>query len=506
MIRPMVMQRPAVMQRAGAEAAGWGAALALALLAVAVVASTSSWLLYRDGDSVVVALMADSLRRGEPQDWALSPVLFLPETAVYGALSFLGLGTVGTLTLNAVVNLFAVYGGIRLVAGRFRPGARPVVGSVLAFAAFVALIVLEVPDGMPGFHLALLTATTTYYSATVVGTLVVVGLLRRTLDGPPPMRTAPVTVLVVAVSTLTNPLFVVWCVLPVVGVIGILVVRRRIDPRLAFVLLLSIAGGAAVGYLLRAPFAGAIVAAGGNYLRPDRAGAAIAHLAEVSGVTMSRWNGALWFAAVLALVVACVVIGLRAWRRRDAVVAAVCGIAVAAPIAATALVIVAGTDADRYLQPWVFLPILVLAVAPPAVSVPRAVSGALVSVLAVGGVAAVPVTVAAAGRDDVDLACVTRWVEQSGRTGAGQFWTVRAPKLALADPSQLIQVDNTLRPYDWLVNRAERRGPVTFLVQDAASVPFVLPVGAETPDRVACGRYTILDFGSRVLPLGEPRN
>ena len=28
----------------------------------------------------------------------------------------------------------------------------------------------------------------------------------------------------------------------------------------------------------------------------------------------------------------------------------------------------------------------------------------------------------------------------------------------------------------------------------------------ETPDRVACGRYTILDFGSRVLPLGEPRN
>jgi len=25
-------------------------------------------------------------------------------------------------------------------------------------------------------------------------------------------------------------------------------------------------------------------------------------------------------------------------------------------------------------------------------------------------------------------------------------------------------------------------------------------------DTVECGRYTILDFGSRVLPLGAPRN
>jgi len=501
------MMRPGVMQRRGvAEAAGWGAALALALIAVAVVASTSPWLLYRDGDSVVVALVADSLRRGDPQDWALSPVLFLPETAVYAALSMFGLGTTGTLTLNSVVNLLAVYGGIRLVAGRFRPGARPVTGSVLAFAAFVVLIVLEVPDGMPGFHLALLTATTTYYSATVVGTLVVVGLFRRLLDGAPVACVVPVMTAVVVISMLTNPLVAVWCVLPIIGVVGILLLGRRITPRLAFVAMLAVAGAAAGGYLLRAPFAGNIVAAGGNYLRPDQAGAAVAHLAEATGATVSRWNGVLWFAALLALVAASIIVGLRAWRRRDAAVIAVCAVAVAAPVASAVLVVVAGTDADRYLQPWVFLPILVLAVRPPALSVPRAAGVVVAGALAVGGIAAVPVAVAAAGRGDTDLSCVTRWVERSGRTGAGQFWTVRAPKLALADPSQLIQVDNTLRPYDWLVNRAERRGPVTFLVEDAASVPFVLPGGAVVADTVECGRYTILDFGSRVLPLGAPRN
>ncbi|CAL4858670.1 hypothetical protein [Microbacterium sp. MM2322] len=503
------MMRTGLMQRRGAaEAAGWGAAAALALIAVAAVASTSSWLLYRDGDSVVVALIADSLRRGEPQDWALSPVLFLPETALYGALSLLGLGTTGTLTLNAVVTLLVVYGGIRLVAGRHRPGARPVAGSVLAFAGFVALILLEGPAGMPGFHLAALTTTTTYYAATVVGTLAVVGLFRRLLEGASTVRTVALIAIVVAVSTLTNPLVVVWCVVPVVGAVGILLLGRRIAPRLALVTVLCVSGAAAVGYLLRAPFAANIVAAGGNYLRPDQADAALAHLAGVVGATAGRWNGVLWLAAVTALFVACLILGMRAWRRHDTIVTAVCAVSVMAPIIATAVVVVAGTDADRYLQPWVFLPILVLAVAPPAVSLPRAAGATLAGALAVGGVAAVPVAVAAAGRGDGDLACVTRWVERSGRTGAGQFWTVRAPKLALADPAQLVQVDYTLRPYDWLVNRAEHRGPVTFLIQDAATVPFELPAGVSTfdADTIACGRYTILDFGTRVLPLGEPRN
>ena len=38
----------------------------------------------------------------------------------------------------------------------------------------------------------------------------------------------------------------------------------------------------------------------------------------------------------------------------------------------------------------------------------------------------------------------TDWVDASGRTGAGQFWTVRLPKLHLDDPSQLVQVDHRL--------------------------------------------------------------
>ncbi len=67
--------------------------------------------------------------------------------------------------------------------------------------------------------------------------------------------------------------------------------------------------------------------------------------------------------------------------------------------------------------------------------------------LALGGILSIPRLAAAAEVADPDLTCVTDWVDASGRTGAGQFWTVRLPKLHLDDPAQLVQVDHELRGY-----------------------------------------------------------
>ena len=110
---------------------------------------------------------------------------------------------------------------------------------------------------------------------------------------------------------------------------------------------------------------------------------------------------------------------------------------------------------------------------------------------------------------DADLDCVVAWTDASGRTGAGQFWTVRLPKAHVADPRSLVQVDHELRGYAWLVDRADFAvGEVTFLVLDAQSPTFELPAGASMEDAelVPCGRYTIADFGERALPLGPQRS
>src|SRR3546814_4762228 len=88
-------------------------------------------------------MIVRSLSLGQPQDWAMSPVLFRPETLVYGLLGALGWGMRATLVLNALVNLLALYGALRMVAGRRRTGAAPVVGALLAFTAFTALALFE---------------------------------------------------------------------------------------------------------------------------------------------------------------------------------------------------------------------------------------------------------------------------------------------------------------------------------------------------------------------------
>ncbi|MNU10327.1 hypothetical protein D3C72_2574140 [compost metagenome] len=51
-------------------------------------------------------------------------------------------------------------------------------------------------------------------------------------------------------------------------------------------------------------------------------------------------------------------------------------------------------------------------------------------------------------------------------------------------------------------------GEVSFLVLDAQSPAFALPGGVSLADAelVPCGRYTIADFGSALLPLGPQRS
>jgi hypothetical protein len=129
--------------------------------------------------------------------------------------------------------------------------------------------------------------------------------------------------------------------------------------------------------------------------------------------------------------------------------------------------------------------------------------------LIVAAAVGVPRIAAAASASDADLECVVEWVEGSGRTGAGQFWTVRLPKAHLADPRALVQVDHQLRGYAWLVNRDDFAvGEVSFLVLDEQSPAFDLPGGASVSDarHVSCGRYTIADFGDAGLPLGPQRS
>ncbi|WP_164234027.1 hypothetical protein [Microbacterium hydrocarbonoxydans] len=492
------------------ETAGWLGAGALAVIVAAQVASTArAELLFRDGDSLVVALFADSVLSAAPLDWAMSSVLFLPETAVFAALdAVLPLDLNSLLAVCAVVNLMAVYGALRLAAGRRRSGAAPVAWALIATAAFGALAMTEASPSRDALELASLQLTTTYYSATVVAVIAAVGLTRRALDADRrPVAAFAGLGVVAAASALTNPLFAAWATVPLT--LLLLLALRDVERRGRVLMLLALLlTGTGLGLLVRIPFSAWIANAGVGYARPAEWMQALGYYGGLLAERLSAPLGVVSALLTLALLALAIRNTARA-RGQGARLVAAAGWML--PLLVVIGGIALGTHAARYLQPVAFAPLLGLVALPRTAGLPRRLGVQLVSATAVVLLAAASVSLprlsAAAQAPDRDLGCVTDWVEGSGRIGAGQFWTVRLPKAHLDDSALLVQVDHRLNAYAWLVNRTDFVvGEVSFLVEDAQTVPWDLPVSAVPEEIVDCGRYRILDFGAQRLPLGPQRS
>lgn len=495
------------------ELAGWGGTVLIAIATVAQTASSArAELLFRDGDSVVVAMLVRSLVEGERFDWIMSSVLFLPEAVVFGVIWALGrlvsAEIDAVIVANAVVNLVALYGALRFSAGRRRADRAPVAWSLIGLAAFCLVTVTETSASRDALELASLLSTTTYYSATVIAAVLSVGVIRRAFDRVEVGRMLPLSLgLIAAISTLSNPLYAAWATVPLGAILAVAAVYPA-SRRPALVLLGWLIGGTAAGLICRIPLSAWIANSGAGYVDPERWPESLRYYGELLADRVTSPLGVLGTAVVVALLVFAVHLALRA---RDIGSRVVATSAFALPLLVAIGAVALGTHAARYLEPVVFAPMLALVASPSALRMPpRAVissTAAVASVLVIGGALSIPRVIATTTRPNADLACVTDWVDASGRTGAGQFWTVRLPKLHLDDPSQLVQVDHQLNAYAWLVNRADfTAGEVTFLVEDAQSTAWALGANAIPTEIIGCGQYTIYDFSLTPLPLGPPRS
>lgn len=491
-------------------------ALGIAVVA-AVAASPRSELLFRDADSLVTTLVVQSLAAGQPQDWAMSSVLFVPEIAVLWVLSLLGLGVNGTLALAGVVNMVALYGALRVAAGRVGRGRMPRAGALLALGAFALLAASERSPSRDALELTSLLTTTTYYSATVVAAVVAVGLARRALDrsalGPRRLPWAAMASLglVAAASVVSNPLFAAWAVVP----LGLVLVVAALHRREALWLAGALVAGTAVGFAGRMPLAHLIANTGAGYADVSQWVASFGYYGDLLA---ERWNAPWGAASLVALAVLagwCLAATVLLAARRDAGAAVVAACGWVMPLLVVVGAVALGTHAARYLQPAVFAPLLGLVVLPSLLPARSGVLrfgwtvGATAVVVAVAAGLGIPRIMTTASAPDADLACVVEWVDESGRTGAGQFWTIRLPKTHVADPRTLVQVDHRLNGYAWLVDRDDFAvGEVSFLVTDRQSPAFDLPGSRTLADAelVSCGRYTIADFGADPLPLGPARS
>lgn len=487
------------------EAAGLGAALAIALVAIGHLCLTPrAWMLFSDADSVLLPLIRASRLAGEPQEWAFSSVLFLPERALYDATAALGLGVRASLAIDAVVNLVALYGCLRLVAALLRRSGR-VAGALAAFGTFAAFTLLDSSAAWDGFELPSLLATTTYYSATLLGTVLAVGLGAAHLAGRRSRAALVLLAALTAASVLTNPLFLAWAAVPLALVAALLVATRRAPLRRAALLLAALAAGAAVGFVARIPFADVIVRGAGDYADPTNALPTLAYLVHDLLARISTAPGLVSVAAIDTVIVVDALLAVAAIRARRIEAAVLLSVAVVGPVVVTAGTVLLGAAAVRYLQPVWLLPLIPLVLAPLPRRLPdrlraRGVRLALVVALGVAGAAGLGTTVAAAAAPDRSISCLDRWITTSGRTGAGRFETVRGPKAYLPDPRRLLQVDSRLHAVEWLTDRADYTDPqVSFLVTDRTTPAFSTGDAGAPTKVVSCGRYRILDWGSPVL-------
>jgi hypothetical protein len=468
----------------------------MALVAIHLGVSDRAFLIYADGDSMLPPIVHGAVVAGGPLDLSLSSPLFLPELALYLLLGALGLPTAAALTVQGIVTWLGLYAAIRFTAGAARDRRAPLASS-------------PDRDALQG---ASLLFTGTYYSATVVGTVLVLGLLARLWHAPRhPIALVVIASVVAACSTLTNPLFLLWASAPLVVVAGIGMATRLVRPAPAVLGIAALAAGGVLGMLGRIPFAPLLTQDAGAKIQPDHA----ADSARYYGGLVADLARTPAGAAEIALVLLCLAGAIGATvvgvRRRDRIAMTLGVFGWLAPLLAAGAVVLAGTMAARYLQPVFLFPPLALLPLVGRLPRSRAVLAApvaltlLLALIAPGALTPTRLPAQIAG----DIACVDRWVAASGETGAGQFWTVRAPKAYLADTRRLVQVDAAMNPYLWLVDSEDYRGlrAVSFVIDSPDSPPthVAAPAGT-TPTITVCGRYTITDYGAPVLPLGTPHH
>ena len=493
------------------ELLGWLGAAAIAVIVTGQVASTARGdLLLRDGDSLVVPMFVRSILEGQGWDWAMSTVLFLPESAMFALLRLaLPLGIDALLLVNAMINVIALYGAVRLVAGRRAPGRAPVAWSLAAVAAFGVIAVSETSAARESAEIASLLLTTTYYSATVIAVIASIGIARRVCDRSGPRRGMLAALgVVAAVTTLSNPLYLVWATVPLGAILGFAALRANDRARM-LALLWWLAGGTAVGLLGRIPFTAWIENSGLGYAKPQLWPESAAYYGELVFERLSTPLGWVGAVVVTGLVVLAVLRTVRASTRGERLVAASAWVL---PLLVVIGAIALGTNAARYLEPVVFAPLLALVADPKTLSrlspvIAKATAAVVAVLLLVGAGLSVPRAVSAATAPDADLACVVDWIDDSDQSGAGQFWTVRLPKLHLEDPSQLVQVDHQLNGYSWLVNRRDfDTTAVSFLIVDDQTLSWELSLGAMQVNVIECGRYAIYDLDPEEVPLGFPHS
>lgn len=511
-----------------AELTGLLIAILAATAAVVHISSSARGdLLFFNGDSVLPEIVMQSLREGLALEWVMSPVLFLaPELPVYGIVSLFTSSVKGTFFVTAVVNLVLLYLVLRLIARIFSSNStrsRQILVAMVPFLFLIGCTFTELSSSANSLELVSLIMTSTYYGGTVLAmgmTLALVAVTARaeTLRSRRILVVCSALLLLAVLTTISNPLYLVWVVAPLVCVAGVLGAFRRMRWGNAAVIAFVPAAGAAIGMLIRVPLESFIKTDATSYFRPEAIRKSIEFFADRLSARASVDNGRIEL-ALLALVFAITVVGLiAAIRRSDVSSSTILGFAVMTTVSTIIGAILVGSMASRYISPVFFAPAFAL-VAVASAHLPKARSTsassiklrfnratvgiaaalAVIAVVTLIGVPTVRRAEAVISAPFEPAECLSAWIDGRDISGAGQFWTIRAMKAYGDDTINLKQIKASLEIHPWLINLADYDDKsLSYVLRDGHSRGFdklVAKLG-EPAALVDCGSFEIYDYGN----------
>ena len=499
------------------------------------------------GDSLSLPLIEQSIQKGQAFHWVFTSQNFLfPEAPIFALSTLFTDSARVAMLINACLNVVLLYALLRvighLLAHRSRHRFVEISIALGATLLYVVFVLLEQTAAVNGAGIASLFLFSTYYYGVIIVGLATIALTLWVTRAFGPAewgrnRAAIFCVVVVALAALTtfsDPLFVFQVAAPLVACELLLLFCNRLSWRGLWVLVSPIAVGVAIGMGLRAAFPGLFASDVSQYLSlsniPDSTRLHITTMKQL----LSSGQGSLkilLLGFVLVVNFGILIYALYAQSRprlaRNVTTSELFIVAFVSASSISLIVgqVLTGSTTTRYLEPLFVFPLLTvvsvgvyvlrrLLVEVKQAELRRNLSRFLLTVAAaasalfviVGIFNLAPLARAASGVGYTADQCLEKFVGNSKLNGVGSFWSVRPLEVYGTQKGVLLQIQDPLQVYAWMVNLAAYEDKTfSYLVVDSSEQVTATSLDLlGTPNKVvSCPGYQIYDYqntpGEKIL-------
>lgn len=476
---------------------GWPLmAILLALTAEIAHFVSSGWqqLFLYNSDSLTLPLLRQSIVHREAFHWVFSSQIFLfPEVILYALSSVLTSSIRASLIMNAYLNMAILYVLFRMVINKLSK-QRAVIQRLLS-VGIIGLIIIEMYlERQPlDYSIATYYLFNTYYSGVIMSGLAVVLLLlvqlKQMFFSTSKLRQAvPMLVVmgVAALTTLSDPLFLLQVLLPLSGTILLLLLINQLSARRAIALLGPLLAGSVIGYEARFFFRDYIGISVGSYIQYNLIPQTITGFRSAFDTVLHLLSGRLEI-CVMCLTISGSLIGslylIHAATKATRTIGyrSVSHLLVTTfgwlSVALLVPVIILSGGQIRYLIPLAIFPLLgvvplfehrLITDIAPRLRIVGFVAIALLVILSCGRIEQVN---ALLGSSVNGLSCLQAALHNKPANGLGDYWLARDLDVYGSNHEAVLDLNNNLSIYSWLDNLGSyEHKQFSFILVNAAPV------------------------------------